>query len=631
MSDSQNIVILGGGYAGVEAARKLAKTFRKRNEISITLIDRNPWHTLMTELHEVAGYRVDEDSVRVSFAKIFGASKVRVLIDTIESVDFKGQKVMLSGGEVAYDWLLVGLGAEPVFFGLPGVHENSFTLWSYDDAIKIRHHIETVFEKAISESNVEKRKRMLNFVVAGAGFTGIEMAGELLEWRDAMCQKWLVDKNEVSIKVVEAMPHILPIFEADLAAKIDTYLKKKNVEVMVSTPIVGAEPGAVLLKDGSRIETDTFIWTCGVQGASSADALALEKGPRPGRLQATEEMRSVGYSNVFIAGDNIWFEEGQKPLPQIVETALQTAEVAAHNIAASIDNKPLKVFRSNYHGFMVSVGGKYAVSNAGGMKLSGFFAMAMKHLINLHYLFGLAGFNQCWEYLKHEFLDMRSQRNLVWGFGSYKTRGYWLLPLRLWLGLMWIMEGVNKIGEGWLSWSHGSKSGWMFSKGVYQAGVTPIVDSVSAASEEWGETTVSWATDGFGKFWDMNKTIFNIDGPVATWFRTVFMDSLAAYIPFNLFQLAIVLVEIAIGLALFGGLFTWPAAAVSIVMCIVFTLSGMFSWGQLWFVFAAFLFLGGGGRAFGLDSFVMPVLKKWWNGTRFARKRHWYLDGPSRK
>jgi NADH dehydrogenase len=709
MADMKKIIVLGGGYGGIEAAKKLAKHYKKNLNVSITLIDRNPFHTLMTELHEVAGHRVEPDSVRIPFAKVFGASKVNVVLDSIASVDFKARTMVGAGGTYDYDYLVIGSGAEPEFFGVPGVKENSFTLWSFDDAMRIRHHIEETFEKAVAVADPAKRARMLTFVVAGAGFTGIEMAGELIEWRDAMCAKWLVDASEVKVMVVEALPSILPILEEDLRGKVDTYMRKKGAEIRTSTPIVGAEPGIVKLKDGSVIETDTFIWTCGVQGCHFAGMLDLTKGRcgnrdceimrtngtcgladcnfkathrdlsgKKGRILVTEEMKSVDYDNVWLVGDNIWFMENNKPLPQIVETALQTAEVAAHNVAAAIDGAPAKKFKSNYHGFMVSVGGKYAVSNAGGMKMSGLFAMAMKHLINLHYLLGVAGINQCWEYLKHEFLDMKDSRSIIHGFGAYKTRGYWLLPLRLWLGLMWVMEGVNKIGEGWLKWSAGSKSGWMFSKGVVQAtlakaadaaaaadattaaseewveggeaavsvvadaAVEAASDAVTAASEEWvegGEAAASDATDAvveaaeraLGKFWDLTKPIFDFNGPVATWFRTTFMDGMAAKLPFELFQLMIVGVEIAIGLALFGGLFTWWAAVVSIGMCLVFTVSGMFAWDQLWFVFAAILMMGGAGRAFGLDCWVVPFFKKIWNGTKFARRNHWYLDGPSKK
>jgi NADH dehydrogenase len=345
---------------------------------------------------------------------------------------------------------------------------------------------------------------------------------------------------------------------------------------------------------------------------------------------------------VFPVGDNLWFVEDGKPLPQIVETALQTGETAAHNISAAIDGHGAKKFKSNFHGFMVSVGGKYAVSNAMGIKLSGLLAMAMKHFVNLHYLISVAGFNQCWEYIKHEFLDIKHHRSFVRGFGSYKTRGYWLLPLRLWLGLMWVFEGINKIGEGWLRWNEGSKSGWMFSEGVVQSGAGAIAaadDLFGSAADLFGSVegavdAVSAASGGseaaFYGVWNLEKPILDFSGVISTWFRTIFMDGMAAFIPFQGFQLMVVLVEIGIGLAMIGGLFTWWAAAVSIVMCLVFTISGLFAWNQVWFIFAGFLLLGGAGRAFGLDCWVVPFFKKWWNGTRFARKLYWYTDDPSK-
>ncbi|GHV92174.1 NADH dehydrogenase [Spirochaetia bacterium] len=681
----KNIVILGGGYGGIAAAKRLAKRYKAQQDVTITLIDKHPFHTLMTELHEVAGHRVEPDSVRVPYAKIFGASRVKVQLDTIDTVDFEKNQLKSATKTYSYDYLVLGSGAEPNFFGIPGIKENSFTLWSFDDAMKLRYHIDDIFEKAVAEQDRTKRQAMLTFVVAGAGFTGIEMAGELIEWRDTMCAKWVIPKSEVRIIVVEALNSILPILEEDLRDKVEYYMKKHGAELLTGTAITGAEPGTVKLKDGSALTTSTFIWTAGVDGNTWADGLGLSNGPfgknppegkrnRRGRLLITDEIRSVDHPNVFPVGDNIWFIENEKPLPQIVETAVQTGETAAHNIIADIDGSAPKKFKSNFHGFMVSVGGKYAVSNAMGIKLSGIFAQFMKHFVNLHYLIGVAGLNQCWEYLKHEFLNNDSGRTFVRGFGSYRTRGYWLLPLRLWLGLMWVFEGINKIGEGWLAWSAGTKSGWMFSRGVVQAGgpkavadavsaasdeaaaaapavddlfgvasdavsaasdavVETVVDTLSAASDavaDGGAAAIETGTRAFKAVWDLTKPIFSMNGVIATWFRTTFMDGIMAYIPYQGFQLGVVLAEIAIGLMMIGGLFTWWAAVVSIVMCLIFTLSGMFAWNQVWFLFAGFLLLGGAGRAFGLDCWVVPVFKKWWNGTRFARKHYFYLDGPSK-
>lgn len=658
MADTKKILILGGGYGGVWAGKILEKRFRKDPNVQITLIDRKPFHTLMTELHEVAGWRTEPESVQVNFRKIFGAKKIDIVLDDILSVDFKAKKATGKANSYEFDYIVVGAGAEPEYFNIPGVKENSFSLWSFDDAMEVRHHVEDIFARAAEETDPAARKRMLTFVVAGAGFTGIEMIGELLEFRDVMCRKHYIDRAETRVVNIEALPSILPILEEPLRVRAENYLSKMGCEMFLNASITGAEPGKVMLKDGTVVETDTFIWTCGVKGSSFAAGLELTKGERGrGRLQVDAEMKSPDYPYAYVVGDNSFFLENGKPVPQIVEGAHQTAEVAAKNIIADIEGVAERhTFKSNFHGFMVSIGGRYAVANAGGMKSHGFIAMMMKHMINLYYLFNIAGINQMWEYVKHEFLDIQNRRSFIGGFATYKVRGYWPLLLRMWLGLMWVMEGVNKIGEGWMTWSAGTKSGWMFSSGVKQAGMKvveaaeavsaatgdgewaePAVEAVAAASEEWGEAAVETAVavaDGaakaFEKVWDLTKPIFDFNGVISTWFRTTFMDGIFAYLPYQGFQLMIVVMEIAIGLALFGGFFTWFAAAASIAMCVIFTLSGMFAWDQLWFVFAAILMLGGTGRSFGMDYWSVPMFKKWWNGTKFARKWHFYADDPTK-
>jgi NADH dehydrogenase len=671
MSVEKKILIIGGGYGGVWAGKILEKHFRKNTNIEITLVDTKPFHTLMTELHEVAGWRTEPESVQVSFRKIFATKRINVVQDTIKNVDFEAKKATGTIANYDFDFCVIGAGAEPEFFGIPGIKENSFSLWSFEDAMRIRNHVEHIFYAASKELDPVVRKRMLNFVVAGAGFTGIEMIGELLELRDVMCRKYYMDPKDVQITNIEALPSILPILEEPLRAKAEKYLAKKGCRVMLGQAIVGAEPGKVLLKSGEIVETDTFIWTCGVKGSSFAGSLALPMGKR-NRIDCDEGMRSTQYPNVYVVGDNAGLMVNGKPMAQVVESAHFSAEAAAKNIIADIEGGERHVFKPNYHGFMVSIGGRYGVANAGGIKSSGFVAMFFKHFINMFYLFNIAGINQVWEYFKHEFLDMKNKRTFVGGFISHNIRFYWVLLLRMWLGLVWIFEGVNKIGEGWLNFAKGSSSGWMFSPGVVQKGVevadagsaasgawdaaaevtaTTIADAASAASGAWDATAEvateavtaasgAWEAAGdvvtetagrvFKVVWDLAKPIFNPQSGIVTWFRTTFMDGIFAYLPFSLFQIMIVAMEIAIGLALFGGCFTWLAAAASIGMCVIFTMSGMFAWNQLWFVFAAIVMLGGAGRAFGLDYWVVPFFKKWWNGTKFARKWHFYADDPSK-
>ena len=186
---NNKILVLGAGYGGVHAAKKLAKKYKKNNDVEITLIDKNPYHTLMTELHEVAGGRVHPESVQVELCKIFGKSKVNVVTDFIEKVDTDKKVVKTTHGDYSYDYLIIGTGSEPAFFGVPGVKENGFTLWSFEDALRIRHHIQDMFAKASLERNAGKRKEMLTFIVAGSGSTANEMAGELLEWKSRLAKQ----------------------------------------------------------------------------------------------------------------------------------------------------------------------------------------------------------------------------------------------------------------------------------------------------------------------------------------------------------------------------------------------------------------------------------------------------------
>lgn len=332
---STKIVILGAGYAGIHAAKKLSKKYKKNNEVEITLIDKNPYHTLMTELHEVAGGRVPEDSVKVGLYRIFNRTKVNVVVDYIENIDNDTNVVKTTNGDYEYDYLIVGMGSEPAFFGVPGVNENRFTLWSLEDALRIKSHIINRVKEASYERNEEKRRQMLTFVVAGSGFTGIEMAGELLEWKATLAREYRVDESEIRILVVEAMSTILNMLDRKQAGKAEKYMLKHKVEILKDSPIVEVTKETIKLKDGTVIPTETLIWTCRVQGNQDLQEVEFEKA-RANRYATNKFMQAQGKENVYIVGDIAYVEESEgKVNPQIVEAAEQTATTAAKNIIAS--------------------------------------------------------------------------------------------------------------------------------------------------------------------------------------------------------------------------------------------------------------------------------------------------------
>lgn len=158
MDVKTKIVILGAGYAGVEAAKVLNKRFKNDDSVKITLINQNPYHTLLTELHEIAGHRTEKESVMVDLYQVFKSTKVELVTDKIIAVDQENQVLTSSTANYEYDYLILGVGSEPAYFGVEGVKENAFTIWSLKDALKIRHHIEDIFQKAREEKDKAKKK-----------------------------------------------------------------------------------------------------------------------------------------------------------------------------------------------------------------------------------------------------------------------------------------------------------------------------------------------------------------------------------------------------------------------------------------------------------------------------------------
>lgn len=598
----KHIVILGAGYSGVHAAKKLSKKYKKDQNVKITLIDRNPYHTLMTELHEVAGGRVEPESVMVDLYKIFNKTKVNLVIEEAVKVDKDNQIVKTENGEYAYDYLIIGTGSETAYFGVPGVKENGFSLWSLQDALKIRHHIENMFNMARKERNAKKRQAMLTFAVAGSGFTGIEMIGELVEWTKKLAYQYDVDQKEIKLLVIEAVGRILNMLDEGGAQKTANWLKNHGVEILLNAPIIEVTPEKAVLKDGREIPTNTLIWTCGIQGCCFAKEMGISINHR-NRLNSNEYMQSLDNENVYVVGDCAWVEEGpKKMLPQIVEAAMQTAETAADNIIADIEKTQKKPFKSNYHGFMVSVGSHYCVANVGGIKMSGFFAMATKHMVNLHYLFGIGGFYLCLKYFLHEFYNMKDNRSFIGGHIAAKSNTFWLVLLRLFVGSMWLYEGVKKVNEGWLQ----TLKIPMFMTDA-AAGATAAADAAAGASQAAGAAA------------NLPVPLLSTPPEIFSWF----MGLLAPWGMF--FQVSIVLMEIGIGLALIGGLFTFIASAASVFLCVNFILSAMAGVEILWFIFGSIALMGGAGRSFGLDYFVMPWLEKklarFWFGSKKASDR----------
>lgn len=581
----KKVVIFGAGYAGIECALTLQKKKKKSDDLDITIIDKNSYHTLLTELHEVAGNRISEDGVIVPLRDIFKYTDVKIVKDEIKGIDFEKMKVTSASTEFDYDYLVIAAGSEPNYYGIPGMAEHSYSLWSFDDAVRIREHIKDVFAKASQEKDAQKRKTLLTIVVGGGGFTGVETIGEIAHWVKDLSVEYGINKQEVSLILVEALPKILSNLKENGIKKAMKYLTETlKVEVLLNSAITNVNDDTVELKSGRVIKTNTLIWTAGVRAACITDDINVDK-VKACRIRVNEYAQTQ-YKNVYAIGDISAFVAGEFTLPALVEAAIQTGHGAGVNIINDIRGKEKEKLDPKLHGVMVSIGSFFAVSDIMGRELPRFLSILMKYMVNIHYLFGIGGFELVFKYLKDELLHKKQKRFQLEKHYATPTRAFWLVPIRLFLGYSWLMEGLAKLNEGWLTQA-------------MLAGKAPDAGT-SASVTETGEKAFRIIADHTPGWY--------------AWIAENFVIPNAMF-----FQTMIVITEIGIGLALISGTFTFFAGLVALGLNINFLLStGLFetSW---WYIPAAIAMLGGAGRAFGVDHYLMPYLMRQWR--YFVRNR----------
>ena len=559
MEKKVKIVVLGGGFGGLTAAQSLDRYLRKNRNVEIILINKTPNQVYLTQLHEIAGNRIPDDGILYSLEAALDQTRVKLVVDEINKIDVKNRRLYGVDNEYSFDYLILACGSEPAFFDIPGMKENAFTLWSHEDAVKIREHIVNMFELASTEEDAEKRKEYLTFVVGGGGYTGIEMIGELVEWVEDLCIDYNIKASEVSLMVVEALPTILPTMSDSLIENATNYLRKKGVQILTNARIVNVTANSLTLESGETVNSRTLIWTGGVRASSLVANSGLELGKR-NKVVVNEFMES-SEPGIYAIGDNTYYEDKSgNVMPCLVESAIQSAKCAAYNVAAEINNKSKKPLKLKLHGNMVSIGSEYCIAEVMGFKLKGFLASAAKHLADIHYLFGISGFGFIFDYIDHQFFRKTRNKPTVIKHIGVSTSAAWLALLRIFLGYKWLMSGIDKVNSGWLS--AGDKL-------VAGASTAPI-----------GPNTPDWYAQ--------------------------FVESVI-YPNAYLFQVMITLGEIALGICFILGLFTVLAAIGSIFMNLNFIISGS---GDMWFLVVSIAMLAGAGPSFGLDYYVVPYVSK---------------------
>ncbi|PLR97539.1 NAD(P)/FAD-dependent oxidoreductase [Bacillus sp. T33-2] len=380
------VVILGAGYGGLITSRSLEKLL-KNGEAEVTLINKHDYHYISTQLHKTGAGTASDEKITLHIPDLLRTNKIQFKKDTVGSVDFNNQRVMLeSGDSVEYDYLLLSLGFEVDTFGIPGVEENAFKIRSFRSTKAIYNHILRQFA-AYQEDRDPSR---LTFAVAGGGFTGIEMVGELVEAVPELCKTYGIPVEETKIVNIEAFDSLLPGFDQKLIDFTTKYIDKYGVQVLTSTKILECTPESIKLDNGTVLPARTLIWSGGVRGNRILEKMGLPT--TRGRVPVDKTLRVEGMQNVFCIGDAAYFPKDDKsPLPPTAQVAIQQAQVCGPNIVAAIRGESLKTFEYHHKGTVASIGNKAAVGKIGSITISGLFAAFMKQVIEARYLFVLGG------------------------------------------------------------------------------------------------------------------------------------------------------------------------------------------------------------------------------------------------
>ena len=388
----KKIVILGGGFAGVECTRQLESKFGNDSEVELVMVSEDNFLLFTPMLPQVASGMIETRHIVLPIRTI--CKKTKFYEGRIKNIDPFGKLVNLWGTgdkrsiSIPYDFLVVALGSETNFFGMADVEKNSFTMKTLNDAVMLRNRIIDMLEQAENETNPILRKSFLNFVVAGGGFAGIETAGELMDLiLDARKHYHSIHKDDLKVVVIEALPMILPGFNEKLAEFAKQKLIERGIDIKLQTAITSFDGNEVTTKsidqnpkdplDESKVDsirTKTLIWTAGVTPVSTIQRSMLKTDR--GKVIVNDYLEVQDFPGVFAIGDCALFlnPETKRPFPPTAQIAEAQAKTTAKNLIALIKNSKKEKFEYHSKGQMAIIGKRSGIATFLGMNISGFWA-----------------------------------------------------------------------------------------------------------------------------------------------------------------------------------------------------------------------------------------------------------------
>jgi NADH dehydrogenase len=381
-----DIVIIGGGFAGLDAAKALAG-----EPVNVTLIDRHNHHVFQPLLYQVATAGLSPGDIASPIRWILRKqANLRVLLATVEHIDAAARRLTLDGGAtVDYDALIVATGVTHSYFGHQEWAARAPGLKTLDDALEIRRRVLLAFERAERETDPRRQQELLTFVIAGGGPTGVELAGALAEIaRQALKQEFdNIDPASARILLIEAGPSILPTFPESLRDSARRALSRLGVTVVEGQAVSQIDDGAVQF-GGARVAAGTVLWAAGVQASPLGRALGADVD-RAGRVTVNPDLSVPGHPELFIAGDLALFTyQTGKPLPGVAQAAKQLGTHAARNALRLLRHEPTRKFRYRDPGNLATIGRNAAIADFGFLRLSGYPGWLFWLFLHIFFLIG---------------------------------------------------------------------------------------------------------------------------------------------------------------------------------------------------------------------------------------------------
>ena len=382
MENKTRILILGGGFAGVEAARYLDRTVAKRSDVEVTLVSRENFSLFTPMLHEVVASDLEPGDICNPLRKLLRC--VTILNGTIEAIDLIARRVTISYGvrelrrELHFDHLVFALGSETNYFGIPGVAEQALGIKTLRDAVILRNGVIAMLEAARVEPDPERRKRLLTFVVAGGGFAGVETVGAINDLaRHSLKHYGLVDPREVRVILIHGGPVILPELGEALGLYAQEKLCQRQVEIKPNSMVVGYADETVHCNDGESFPAATLVWAAGVSPSLIVKDLPLEL--QRGRIVVNSALEVPGFAGVWAVGDcaALMDPASKQPYPPTAQHAVREGRHVANNICARIKRKPTTPFVFRMQGQLASIGRRTGVARVFGFKFSGVVAWVL--------------------------------------------------------------------------------------------------------------------------------------------------------------------------------------------------------------------------------------------------------------